>query len=262
METGKKEEIVKILNDERCYKIDLTLWYEYNKNLSFLKEDNDIWKYVNLRNISRNNIDKLIEFFRLIPNANYMYYYDEDCLLSKMIKEKKAHLTYDLIKENKIDHQGLISNTNEINNNVLHIVLKNVNYVDDFMDILIPITEIIKISTNKEKLFLAKDENGKTFVEYFITNMKNYCHMYDDIKSDGYKLSHEIFKDSKEIFSKINIDYIKELFPCFRWYIYTYGDHNGLEKDLLEITSLQEKNKIRSNIKINDISIKSVKKRI
>lgn len=267
MDRLDRSTLIGMLNDDKVYGADLNLFLQFrllsNKNNEgFKKEDNDIWYYVNTNQNSTCFVDKLRLFFRTIPNADYMYYFNnKDCLLSKIIENKQFNVVYSLIKEKENEHKNILSTVNKNNENILHILLKNVNSADEFMDILNLMLDLIRISENKEDLILKKDKNEKTFMDYFIDNMKNYYQDYEQIQISGYNLSAKIFSDSKEIFAKTNTDYIKELLPYFKWPIDINEDPYELENTFLEIKTIQEKRKIWQSLNAHQ-SINNCKKRL
>lgn len=265
MNTEQKNKIIQMLNSDDFYGIDFKTWYVNEKPL-FEKEDNDIFQYINHDQNSILFIDKLRTVFQIIPEADYMYYYNnEDCLLSSLIKNKKEKVTHELLKEKIPFHAEKITKKNIHNENVLQILVKNIHSADDWMDGFTIIHDISRVSEHdgdKKSLFLNKDNEGKDFIDYFCEKMNNYHEDYEYINEWAYNFIHTLSCYDDDILSHKECDYMKILWPLFKSHTEINGDEHNIEALFLKIKAEQERNQLNLSLNSENNLPIQIKKRI
>lgn len=264
MNIDQKKQIIKMLNSDDFYGIDFKLWY-LNEKPFFQKEDNDIFQYMNPDQNSILFIDKLRTVFQIIPEVDYMHYYNGvDCLLSSLMKNKKEKVVHELLKEKMSFHAEKMTRTNIHNENILQVLVKNIRSADDWMDSFTIIYDIGRVSAHnedKKSLFLNKDNNGKDFIDYFCEKMNNYHGDYEYLNEWAYNFIHTLYCYDNDILSHKECDYMKILWPLFKSYAEINGDEHNIEALFLKIKAQQERNKISESLHNND-SFPQIKKRI
>lgn len=179
MNSEYKAILVEMLNNSKCYSKDLKKWLA-EENISFGKEDSKIFELITDGEKSILFGDKLRVLFELVPELDYMYYFNsDDCLMSKLIKDKQYDVIDEMIKEPASNHGEVIkkenlTNTNSANENIMHVYMKNIISPEDLLLALYNLSNVSRLVIDINNLVLQKDEVNKDFVDYMFEKTREY----------------------------------------------------------------------------------------